>query len=50
LYIFNILNIQTDEILFSNDICECECECLIHKNHIVYVKLPHDNYIDLVKM
>jgi hypothetical protein len=34
LYVFNILNIQTNETFFLNDIHECSC--LIHKNHIYH--------------
>jgi hypothetical protein len=47
-YTFNILNVQTDETLFLNDIHECSC--LIHKNRIVYPKLHYNNCMDLVKM
>jgi hypothetical protein len=44
----NILNIQMDETLFLNDICECLC--LIYINYIIYVKLNHDNCENFIKI
>ncbi len=46
--IFNILNIQMDQTFFLNDIRECSCS--IHKNHIFYRKLHHNNCTNLIKM
>jgi hypothetical protein len=36
LYIFNILNIQMDETLFFNDICDVS---VIHKNWTILYKI-----------